>query len=534
MGHGRQITAMLTLALALFGAGDRGFGQVPTIDVEIRQPPGAGSSLMGASPGAGRGQITNVPGADALLGGRAGPSVPHGVPAAITNPGGTTPPTAMQRAIVAPEVEPITPSSAGLYGTLAIPSGAEDDGPPDGLTLDKAIDIMLARSLDLRAKFFEIPQARADILQASLRSNPAVYADGQLIQYAGNSFSRVVAGGPTQYDLNVTYPLDVSRKRQARTMVAVRAEKVLEAQYQEAIRQKIDDVYDVFVSALAARQTVRFAQESVKGLSALLNRNEDLYKKGAVSLPDLRRVRIQLSTARLGLVDAQSAYRKTKIQLGSVLNLSQAEIEAFELRGSIRDTAPEPPPVEELRRIALESRPDILSYRLGVKRAEADVRLAKATRLNDVYVLFQPYTYQDNTPYGLKGAISWALGVTAPLPVFNRNQGGIERAKLNVAQTQVELSDVERQALIDVEQAIEEYRATRREVDELRTDVIPDATRIREQAYELYQTGVESAVDYINAQREFNLVAKQYLDTASRHRRAMLSVNTAVGQRILP
>ena len=162
------------------------------------------------------------------------------------------------------------------------------------------------------------------------------------------------------------------------------------------------------------------------------------------------------------------------------------------------------------------------------------MKLAKATRLNDVYVLFQPYTYQDNTPFGLKGQISWALGVTAPLPIFNRNQGGIERAKLNVTQTEVELADVERQALIDVERAREDYQATRREVEELRTDVLPDATRIREQAYELYQTGVESALDYINAQREFNQVAKQYLDTASRHRRAMLSLNTAVGQRILP
>ncbi len=522
------------VAIILCGVSGRVYAQAPTVDVEIRQPPGSGSSLLGSSPGSGGGRIVNPPGASTLLGGRPGTSAPHGVPASITNPGSMAHPAEMQRAITAPPSEPIAPASAGLYGTLAIPSGPEDDGPPDGLTLDMAIDVTLNRSLDLRAKAFELPQARADILQASLRSNPALYADGQLLQYNGSRFSRAVPGGPSQYDLNVTWPVDVSQKRKARTMVAVRAEKVLEAQYQEAVRQKIDDVYEAFVNALTARQTVRFAQESVKGLTSLLSRNEDLYKKGAVSLPELRRVRIQLNTARLGLVAARSAFRTAKIELGSVLNLSPAEIDAIELRGTIRDTGPEPPPIGELRKIALESRPDIISYRLGLKRAEADVKLAKATRLNDVYVLFQPYTYQDNTPFGLKGQISWALGVTAPLPIFNRNQGGIERAKLNVTQTEVELADVERQALIDVERAREDYQATRREVEELRTDVLPDATRIREQAYELYQTGVESALDYINAQREFNQVAKQYLDTASRHRRAMLSLNTAVGQRILP
>ena len=83
----------------------------------------------------------------------------------------------------------------------------------------------------------------------------------------------------------------------------------------------------------------------------------------------------------------------------------------------------------------------MVSFRLGVQRAEADVRLARANRLNDVFVLFQPYTYQDNTPYGLKSATSWALGVTVPLPVYNRNQGAIQRAVLNVDQTQTELAE---------------------------------------------------------------------------------------------
>ena len=39
----------------------------------------------------------------------------------------------------------------------------------------------------------------------------------------------------------------------------------------------------------------------------------------------------------------------------------------------------------------------MISYRLGVSRAEADVRLARANRFSDIFVLFQPYTCQDNT-----------------------------------------------------------------------------------------------------------------------------------------
>ena len=82
--------------------------------------------------------------------------------------------------------------------------------------------------------------------------------------------------------------------------------------------------------------------------------------------------------------------------------------------------------------MALALRPDVVSFRLGIHTAEANVRLQRANRFSDVYVLYQPYTFQDNTPVGLKSATSWALGVTVPLPLYNRNQGNIERAKLNV------------------------------------------------------------------------------------------------------
>ena len=50
----------------------------------------------------------------------------------------------------------------------------------------------------------------------------------------------------------------------------------------------------------------------------------------------------------------------------------------------------------------MDSRPDLLAFRLGVERANADVRLAQANRFSDVYLLAQPYTLQDNRPYGLK------------------------------------------------------------------------------------------------------------------------------------
>jgi cobalt-zinc-cadmium efflux system outer membrane protein len=490
---------------------------------------------LGPAPGAGGGSFINLPGTGGILGGRAGVSAPKGIPTSAASPGAEAGPADLQMPISSPQPAPVSPTSTPFYGTLEITS-QDDDGPAGGLTLDQAIDVTLLRSLDLRSKFFEIPMARADILQANLRSNPVFYQDGQLLQYRGTStaFTRAAPGGPSQFDSNVTYPLDVSHKRQARTVVASRAERVLEALYQDAVRQRIDDVYGAYVVALAARQTARYARQSVTRLEDLRARNEELYKKGAISRGDLNVVKIKVRTAQLGLVDAEAAYRKAKLDLGAFMNLKLEEIAPLELKGTIIDVAPPPPPVDELRRLAVAERPDVVSLRLGVHRAQADVRLAKANAYSDVYVLWQPYTFQDNAPYGLKSQYSWALGVTVPLPIYNRNQGGIERAKLNVTQSELELADLERQAQIDVEEAFQEYDVTLREVKELRDQVIPDAAQVRDEFMRLYRAGEKSVLDYLNAQQDYNQVVKQYLDTAVRHRRSMLSLNTVVGRKIMP
>ena len=113
------------------------------------------------------------------------------------------------------------------------------------------------------------------------------------------------------------------------------------------MRQRIDDIYDAYVlGALAARQTLRYARQSAKALESLATTTEQLYRGKSVSLGDLNRVRIQLRRATLGQIDAEAAYRKAKLDLGSLMNLTQKEIEALELHGSIRDTAPPPPPID--------------------------------------------------------------------------------------------------------------------------------------------------------------------------------------------
>lgn len=489
--------------------------------------PGSTESRLGALPGIDPGGQGSTPGADQPLMGRIGTAGSR-APASITRPTeGQTPPP---RGVAAPEALPVP--RAPLYGSLEIPKGPESEGPPNGMTIDHAIDRLLQENLDLRSKSLEIPQARADVLTASLRANPVFYADSQLIPYG--RWSKQRPGGPVQYDVNISHPVDFSHKRRARTDYASRALRVTEAQYQDAVRIEINNLYTAYVDILSARQTQRYAKASVEGLAGLIRATQLLYEKDMASRADVNQIKSQHQIAEVGLLDAEENLKRAKRTLGVMLNIPPEEAETLEFHGTIEDRGPPPPPVDALVQIACSNRPDVVSYRLGIQAAESGLRLAMANRYQDAYVLYQPYTFQDNAPFGTKSGTSWALGVTVPLPLYNRNQGNIERARINIQQSKIELASIERRVRNEVVQAAKEYATTAQIVDQIRTGILPTSEQSKNDRFALFQSGEANVVTYLEAQRVYNDNVKAYLDSAVRHRRSMLALNTAVGERLLP
>lgn len=483
---------------------------------------------LGGMPGAGDNPLPASPGSDVpRMGEHYNASVP-GVLSAASAPDGQRPGGSQPPRIAAPS--PMARPSIPLYGPLDVP-GTEDEGPANGLTLDAAIDILVRENYDLRTKFHELPKAQADVLSAGLRLNPLVFGSADNIPYGSYSEDRP---GANSYSVTVIQPIDVNQKRRVRIQVAQQARRVLEAQYQDAVRLQIDNLGIAYVDVLDARETVAYARASLTGLSEVLKTTEDLFKKGLQPQNEVERAAIQHDNADVALQAAETALRQAKQNLATILNMPPEETDGLELRGTPYDRGEPAPCAEELVRLALEARADLAAYRLGVQRAQADVRLAKAERVSDVYALYTPYGFTNNAPVGKQSTTSWGGGVLVSLPLFNRNQGNITRAQVNVAQTQTELAGLERQVAGEVKRAHLDYETTRAAVARYQKDILPRARRLRDNNYQLFLRGQQGTVAYLSAQRDYNETVRQYLDTVIRHRRSMLKLNTAVGQRILP
>lgn len=441
-------------------------------------------------------------------------------------------PTAERQSEMAlpPPLPASQPARVPLYGPVqALP---EDEGPPDGLTLEQAIARLVAVNPDLAVKFREIPKADADVLTASLWSNPLVFASAGGVPYGNYAPNRP---GSTNYNITLVQPFDLNGKIRARTKLAQTGRQVLGAQYQDAVRLEVENLHGAWVDLLAARTTVRYLQTSSENFGALVRTTQDRVSRGAAPEQEMDTVLIGRDQVLNALEQAETRLRQSKRQLAVLLAVPAAHADLIEPKGTLHDRAPPPPPTENLVQIALCNRPDLAAFRMGVRSAVANVELQRRERFPDVFALYTPYEFNaNNDVYANRSTTAWGAGIFATIPIANRNQGNIRRAHENVIQTQAELAALENKIAAEVENAALEYASSRSAVQRIETSTLPRAEHRREDVRRLYAEGQENLDTYLNAQRDFNEVVRQYRDALLRHRRAMLALNTAVGLRLLP
>ena len=238
--------------------------------------------------------------------------------------------------------------------------------------------------------------------------------------------------------------------------------------------------------------------------------------------------------AEIALPRAEAALLQARRELALLLGLPAERAETLEIRGSLHDFAPAPPCLEELISIALQTRPDLVAYRLGIHRAQADLRRERAEAIDNVFLFYTPFSANDYSPVGKQNASGWGLGVLFPIPLFDRNQGDIARAQVNVTQTRLELQSLERHIINEVQYAATEYALSREVVQQYERDMLADTRHLRDEQSRLFAAGQAGFDSLFEMQKEYEEIVREYLEALAYHRRTMLRLNGAVGQRILP
>jgi cobalt-zinc-cadmium efflux system outer membrane protein len=386
------------------------------------------------------------------------------------------------------------------------------------LSLDEAVSLAARANPTVRAKGFEYQAVGANEITAALRPNPTLGLGAEQLTPGGPK-----AGGDAyalaQYTLSVGQPIELGGKRGRRIDSARAATQVSGYELADVRRQVLYQVKKSFSDAQTARNSLTLADQNLASLDEVERIQRVRAEKGDLSELELLRMQVQRFAFERDAADARQALRAAKIALRSLVGRDTVA-EDFELLGelTVREFGATS---TDLYRIALANRPDLGAAEAARKKAEADIRLARANAWADITPGIE---YQRIGPDNTVGFV-----VSVPIRIFDRNQGELARTQADAKRAAAAREVVAIQALSEVDTALAALRAEREKLTILRETYLPKAKQARDTVEFAYRRGGLSLLDYLDAQRTYRDTAAEYLRSLGNYWTAFYQLEASVG-----
>jgi outer membrane protein, heavy metal efflux system len=398
------------------------------------------------------------------------------------------------------------------------------------LTIEEAVNEAVQRNLPLLAERANLSIADAGLITARLRPNPVLSGGANSLDWLGTGFDETNGAGPPEYSVRVDVPFERAHKRELRTEVADEGKRIAEAQFAEAVRKVKLDVTLAGIDVLEAKAKLQLAEDNLQALDRLLQLNERRLASGAIAPLEVSRSRVAMLQYRGNVRTAQLALAQARLKLSPLLG-RRPEDEAIDIDDRLGlPPSPTSPDLGVLQTTARSARPDLVAALRDQARTQADLRLQIAQGKID-YTLGAEYRRQQ----GVNGKGNMlGLFFSAPLPLFNRNQGEIARGEAESDKATRTVSALETGLASEVSSAYEAFDASRQLLIEIERDLLTPTTETRTGTTYMYQAGATSLLDVLDAQRAYNDTMDTYYSAQAAYRRAQATLVLVVGRDMTP
>ena len=381
----------------------------------------------------------------------------------------------------------------------------------------------------LLADKLSVDESRAQEITAYLRPNPdlSLSVDGTQLAPV-NGVWQPFAG--TFESPGISYLHERRHKRELRLESAKKGTLIAESNHADLERSEIFSLRNSFVSILQSKAVLQLAKDNLQYYDHVLEVSRERFKAGDLSKVDLDRLELQRVQYESDLQTASVNLRTAKIQLLTLLN-DRTPIEQFDITGSF-DFQDQLMTQEDLRKIALDARPDLRAALQAVEKAQAEHKLAIANGSTDP-TLAAWYTHNGsfNNPAALN---TLGVSVNVPLRIFDRNQGEKLRAKLEISRAQKLRDAAEAQVLSDVDSGFATLESTLQLLRPYKTQYLEQSVRVRDTVLFSYQHGGASLLDFLSAESEYRNVQLSYVNLVGSYLTAAAQMNMAVGREVIP
>jgi len=391
------------------------------------------------------------------------------------------------------------------------------------LTIQQAVAEAVEKNLNVLAEKYSVPIAEARIITARLRPNPVLTIEGDHLNLLPPKYNAENTAGPPEYSIRTDFVFERGAKRQRRIDVAQAAVSTAQLQFLNTVRSVVLDVQSAFVELLQAKADLALAQETLEAFHQTVQVNTSRVRSG--DLAEVELIRTQVAELQFENTVAQA---RLKVDVGRAklqVLLGRRKMDPLpDTTGDFR-RAEIGMTVDALREQAFASRPDYLALQRDVARSQAELRLQLAQGKVD-YTIGTEYRRQQ----GLAGTgNSLGFFFASNLPVFNRNQGEIERARQEQLQAEARIRALQATIENDVQTAYLQYRTAQESLRRVEESMLSKATDVRQITERAYRRGGASFLDFLDAQRAYNDTVQLRNAASADYAKSLYAIDAAVG-----
>ncbi|MCZ6685575.1 MAG: TolC family protein [Candidatus Dadabacteria bacterium] len=396
--------------------------------------------------------------------------------------------------------------------------------PIQTLTIDQAVDIAIRENRDLIAARIQIEEARGRLKQAGLYPNPELESDFGIDTIFAND-------GERSFSVGINQPIPLSGRIGAQKKVASVDIKRTHADLTNIQRILARDVRLSFIELLTIEKQLKL-QETLINLNSELLKGIDMgIKEGLASQQDLNAVAIALQQARQEK-EVLIAQRKSNILKINNL-LGKQPTFNFIPQGELAYEA-----VNDLNNYNIETafaqRPDLKFAKLDVELAEADLKLAKALRFEDIKagVFYGNDRLVLDSPVGRLTDSDQLIGfkVTVPLPIFDRKQGLVAEAQAREKRAEENVEALKLTISQEVSDALNRVTTLSDLLETYQTGILKTAEDNVILVEDGFKQGLVAIVDVIQSRQQFAALTSSYINTVRNYYVSLNDLQISTGK----
>ncbi len=391
------------------------------------------------------------------------------------------------------------------------------------LALPQAIEYSLQNNGDLKSFREEKGIRDAGKIRAGLLPNPTLELDAGSGALTGSSVENSLSFGVSQ-------EFFLSKKREKRLAIAEQELEMYRWQLADQERVLRAEVKMAFYDVILAEQRIALAERSIALNGQLIDVTRERLTAGDIPELEINLVKVELARSEGAKIDVAKTLLQSQAKLWTIMGMPLGNQPT--ISGNLESAISQSKTLADLKRFAHEHRPDLKVLGSEKTRGEADIILAQAEGVPSLTAGLA--VKRDTTSIvvgGVEGkdtAYTIGLKLSMPIPVFDKNQAGVQEARARRNSTESRLTAAIRAVEREVETAYTSFQNADKVLDLYRTNIIPQLEENLKLTHEAYRLGELGILSVIQEQKKFFEVNDSYLTALHGRQLTLVKLETAV------